>query len=144
MANRHGVFIFFVTSTRRRRISGGRRKRRRWWGGRRGRRSGKTREISLVKLCTCRDYGFASDGIIEGPTLILSWIPNEDAFLHVGGEPSALVLLDMHICSAAKDTEVRYIWDLVEESSEGDAAIESRGGGTVVDMDECVECVAPI
>ena len=50
-----------------------------------------------------------SGWIPELPTLVSSWIANEDAFCHMPAQLEALILLYMHIGKATPDTKVREI-----------------------------------
>ena len=67
------------------------------------------REVPLIKFSSIGEDFLLGDWIPEQPGLVLSGVPNEEAFLSVGLQLLALVLLDMYIGSTAKDPKMQYI-----------------------------------
>ena len=66
-------------------------------------------EHALIELCALGDDELLGDWIIEGPGVIVRWIANKDALLHVRLQLLALILLYKDICHAPKHSEATEI-----------------------------------
>jgi hypothetical protein len=113
------------------------------WCGWDVRLEGQSREISLIKCGILANDLLFGDRIVEDPGFVFSRITNEDAFDGVRLQALPLILLDMHISSASKDTQIGDIRDFAKHASLGDRTNEGRGRGPVVDISVCHGCISP-
>ena len=67
-------------------------------------------EKALIKPSRVGDNLLPGDWVPEQPALVAGGIPNEHTLLGVALELFSMVLLDMHIAGAAKDSKMRHIW----------------------------------
>ena len=68
-----------------------------------------SREVPFIKHSTFSNDNAFGERIEEPPTLVAVWIAQEDAFIHVGAQSTAFVLLHMNISQRAKDAQVGYV-----------------------------------
>ena len=99
--------------------------------------------VAFVKLNRIRDDCALSSRVVEEPRLVLRGVADEDALLSVRGKPTALVLLYMHVHSAAEHTEVRDVGLPAVPRSERCTALESRRRRAVVHMHQSSNSMAP-
>lgn len=64
-----------------------------------------TVEVAFIELCTLRDEEPFGGQVVEVPALVVRWISNENALLHVRLQLLALVLLHKDVGCASKHPE---------------------------------------
>jgi hypothetical protein len=96
-----------------------------------------TREVPLIKDSCIRDHPLLVVRAVEQRSLVLLSIANEDALLRVRSKALPLVLLDVDIGSASKDSKPlnRRLLAVPARVRSGTSRKSSRGH-PVVDMDK--------
>ena len=92
--------------------------------------------MSFIEISPLRDDGVLDSGIVEFPTFVSIWVPNEDTFLIVGLEYVTFVLLDVHISNQSSDSEVGHIWLSSMPQFEGSGIVHSCCGALIPHMDK--------
>ena len=80
---------------------------------------------------------------VQDPARLVHWITNEDVLLSMRGQASSLILLDMHISSAAKGAKVINRGLGFMPCFVGSAGAKCRSGGAVPGMYKGGQSEAP-